>query len=171
MTLGLTLLQITSEEFISPREDLNTARKQELKNLLLEHTATTLGQIISILDNIMQKLKYQGSTVTPPPSPDQRSPFASPCGSPTQKACTSPRLGLVDSPIIISNSLLNPSARNQALAGFPPTLDAPSEGIVLSALSCISQFFSWIPLSNVVSANFVEKLFLQHSHCSHCLLL
>ena len=36
MTLGLNMLLIASEELATPREDLSTSRKAELKYLLLE---------------------------------------------------------------------------------------------------------------------------------------
>ena len=41
--LGLILLQTTSEELASPREDLSVARKEELHKLLLQQVPTVLS--------------------------------------------------------------------------------------------------------------------------------
>lgn len=43
MALGLVMLQTTSEELISPREDLSVSRKEELHRLLLEQVPTVLN--------------------------------------------------------------------------------------------------------------------------------
>lgn len=51
--LGAKCLQITSEEFISPREDVSFARKTELKNFL---TSRVLPDIFTLL---LRKLLLQ----------------------------------------------------------------------------------------------------------------
>ncbi|XP_065065498.1 exportin-6-like [Rhopilema esculentum] len=158
IVLGLSILQITSEEFISPREDLNTARKQELRTLLLEQSDTTLSRIMEILDAVTLKMK-RNNACTPPPSPNNRSPFGSPCGSPTHNRSKSPLLGTTESPSISSNQWLPVSAIKQDLSVLQ-TLDLTSEEIVISSLSCINHFFSWMPLSSVLSPNIVSKFFL-----------
>ena len=157
--LGLSILQITSEEFISPREDLNTARKQELRTLLLEQSDTTLSRIMEILDAVTLKMKRSSNACTPPPSPNNRSPFGSPCGSPTHSRSKSPLLGTTESPSISSNQWLPVSAIKQDPSVLQ-ALDLSSEEIVISSLSCINHFFSWMPLSSVLSPNIVSKFFL-----------
>ena len=154
------MLQITSEEFISPREDLNTVRKQELRTLLLEQAETTLSRIIGILDAIMQKLKSTSNTSTPPPSPNHRSPFSSPCVSPSHNRSTSPFQGHVEANAATQNAWLSSGALKQERVMVPPTLDLASEEIVIAALSCLNQFFSWMPLSSVLSPNLISKFFL-----------
>ena len=160
VTLGLSMLQITSEEFISPREDLNTNRKQELRTLLLEKSEATITRIMEILDTILMKFKSTANTVTPPPSPNNRSPFSSPCGSPTHNRSVSPLHGLTASPVTSTNAWLSPNPLKSELVSVPPTLDLASEQVVIAALSCINQFFSWMPLSSVLSPNLVAKFFL-----------
>eukprot|EP00794_Sanderia_malayensis_P009373 gene9373-10360_t len=159
VSLGLTLLQMTSEEFISPREDLNNARKQELRSLLLEQAANTLEKIMHILDTIVQKLKLQTNTVTPPSSPRQRSPFASPCTSPTPHPTTSP-LFIDKTNVAVSTSSAFLSQNITKNEGFLPNLDAFTEEVILAALSCVHQLFTWMPLQNLISSNLVEKLFI-----------
>ncbi len=151
---------MTSEEFVSPREDLNNARKQELRNLLLEQASTTLDQIMHILDNIMQKLKHQAATVTPPSSPRHRSPFASPCASPPLTNDASSALNAGNLAGSSLNAFLNPNTLSNHESGVLPTLDSTAEEIVLAALSCINQFYTWIPLQNLVSSDLISKLFM-----------
>lgn len=45
--LGVTLVQMTSEEMANPREDLSMSRKQELLQLLLENMSTILKSLSS----------------------------------------------------------------------------------------------------------------------------
>ena len=156
--LGLSVLQITSEEFISPREDLNTVRKQELRTLLLEQLETTLSRIMAVIDAVMQKSKNTINTSTPPPSPNHRSPFASPCDSPSHNRSISPFQGVVET--ATQNSWPPSASLNQERLLTPPTLDLASEEIVIAALSCLNHFFSWIPVSNVLSPVLITKFFL-----------
>ncbi|XP_075220415.1 exportin ellipsoid body open [Lycorma delicatula] len=51
--LGLLFLQTTSEELICPREDINVARKDELKCLLLAY----IPQIFNLLIDLLQRLR------------------------------------------------------------------------------------------------------------------
>ncbi len=67
-SLGLILIQTTSEELACPREDLSVARKDELHRLLLQQVPTVLNIINSILESILDKHQHL-VTATPPPSP------------------------------------------------------------------------------------------------------
>lgn len=154
------MLQITSEEFISPREDLNTVRKQELRSLLLEQAEATLSRIVAILDAIMQKLKSTTSTSTPPPSPNHSSSFSSPCISPSNNRSTSPFQGIAESNIGTQKSWLPSGSFKQDQLVVPPVLDLVSEEIVVAALSCLNHFFTWMPLSTVLSPSLISKFFL-----------
>lgn len=49
--LGLILLRITSEEFMSPQSNLTTYRKDELTRLLEQHIPQLLQILINILVN------------------------------------------------------------------------------------------------------------------------
>ncbi|XP_012676980.1 exportin-6 [Clupea harengus] len=66
-SLGLVLLKMTSEELVCPREDLNVARKDELRKLLLDQVPTVLNLLTGILETVWEK--HSGSATTPPPSP------------------------------------------------------------------------------------------------------
>ncbi|XP_031353857.1 exportin-6 isoform X1 [Photinus pyralis] len=68
--LGLVMLHITSEEFMSSRPDLSSYRKDELTKLLQQN----IPQIFQILCTILQNLGIKprhAATATPPPSPTQ----------------------------------------------------------------------------------------------------
>ena len=41
-----------------------------------------------------------------------------------------------------------------------PTLDVASEEIVVAALGCLNSFFSWMPLSRVLSPAVISRFFL-----------
>jgi hypothetical protein len=56
-----------SEELVSPREDLSSARKDELKRLLLLQVPTLFRSISGVLYRLLERQKMR--TSTPPPSP------------------------------------------------------------------------------------------------------
>ena len=155
--LGLSVLQIMSEEFISPREDLNTVRKQELRTLLLEQAEGTLSRVMAILDAVMQKSRSTTNTSTPPPSPNRHSPFTSPSSSPSHNGNSSPFQGATG---VSQKSWLPSHSLQQDKLITTPTLDVASEEIVISALGCLNQFFTWMPLSRVLSPVLISKFFL-----------
>jgi len=157
IVLGLSVLQIMSEEFISPREDLNTVRKQELRTLLLEQAEGTLSRVMAILDAVMQKSRNTTNTSTPPPSPNRHSPFTSPSSSPSHNGSSSPFHGATGAS---QKSWLPSNSLHQDKLITAPTLDVASEEIVIAALGCLNQFFTWMPLSRVLSPVLISKFFL-----------
>ena len=73
MRLGLNMLLIASEELATPRDDLATARKEELLRLLTAQVPQILSSLTAILESVMEKQRklHQGKVSTPPPSPSQ----------------------------------------------------------------------------------------------------
>ncbi|KAK4874303.1 hypothetical protein RN001_013663 [Aquatica leii] len=68
--LGLVMLHITSEEFMSTRPDLSSCRKEELTKLLQQNIPQIFQILCTILENVGIKPRH-GATATPPPSPTQ----------------------------------------------------------------------------------------------------
>lgn len=66
--LGLIMLRTTSEEFMNPRPDLNSCRKEELTKLLQHHIPQIFQILSAILENLGTKPRH-AVTATPPPSP------------------------------------------------------------------------------------------------------
>lgn len=77
--LGLLFLQTASEELGTPRDDLLSSRKAELKQRLLQLVPQTLSVLTGLLESIWEK-RSQSITSTPPPSPTNPS---SAVGSPS----------------------------------------------------------------------------------------
>ena len=63
------MLQTTSEEMASPREDLSIARKTEVHRLLLNEVPGILSLSTHLLERVLEKHRRLATTVTPPPSP------------------------------------------------------------------------------------------------------
>ena len=156
------MLQITSEEFISSRADLNISRRQELKGLLLNQIPSALHVLSDILDDIIQKYKVLANTVTPPPSPSHgRSPYHSPLSSPAHSPgrSISPVPGETLSHPFTTQWISPSLVRQDIHSSVPFVMDAASEEICMSVLSCFSHLFSWVPLSNVMTPTLIGKLF------------
>ncbi|XP_048575902.1 exportin-6 isoform X2 [Nematostella vectensis] len=166
-SLGLIMLQTTSEELASPREDLSIARRTELHRLLLHEVPAILCLLTQLLDRILDKHRRLASTVTPPPSPTHgvasthsASPTVS--NSSTLSLCsTSP---LTDAPHHVSNPLvgrlLNQSPKSRQNFGHPlPSLDPDAEEISCLTLKCLAHLFSWIPLSSTIKPALLGTVF------------
>lgn len=140
------MLQMISEEFISPHEDLSMSRRQELKECLLQHIPNALHILTELLNTISQKFKHVVSTVTPPPSPSpnqQQSPHNTPGHSPVHRVHSS------------SNPLLSsPLQKIEAVVMNPE-----SEELCNAIFNCLTQYISWLPLSRFITPLLVTKIF------------
>ena len=74
--VGLLFLQTASEELGTPRDDVLSSRKTELKQRLLHFVPQTLSVLTGLLESIWEKQSHS-ITNTPPPSPTNPSPLNS----------------------------------------------------------------------------------------------
>ena len=130
--LGLLFLQTTSEELGTPRDDLLSSRKAELKQRLLQLVPHTLSILTGLLESIWEKHTHS-ITSTPPPSPTN-----------------------VPIPTGTSSSAVSGSG---AGGGGSTPLDAEVEPVARLALQCLTHLFSWIPLSSHVTPQLMELVF------------
>lgn len=133
-----------SEEFISPREDLSMSRRQELKESLLQHLPNALHILTELLTSISLKFKHIVSTVTPPPSPIQRSPYNTPNHSPVHR-------------LSVPGATLNNSTSPQKIETV--VMSPQSEELCNAVFDCLTQYISWLPLSRFVTPSLVTKIF------------
>ncbi|KAI8501262.1 Exportin-6 [Branchiostoma belcheri] len=144
-SLGLMMLQTTSEEMACPREDLSVARKQELHRLLLEQVPTVLSLLSGLLEQVLEKSSHMVTTATPPPSPNHDDSSNSSWNS-------SP----LNSGSIISGMFQVSDKENIRPL---PSLDHDSEHMSAQALQCLNHLFSWIPLSSVITPSLLITIF------------
>eukprot|EP00111_Clytia_hemisphaerica_P021343 TCONS_00062828-protein len=138
--VGVLALQMISEEFISPREDLSMQRRQELKESLLQHIPNALHILTELLTSISHKFKHIVSTVTPPPSPIQRSPYTTPNHSPIHR-------------LTVPGSTTSPQKIEAVV------MSAQSEELCIAIFDCLTQYISWLPLSRFITPSLVTKIF------------
>ena len=144
--LGLLFLQTASEELGTPRDDLLSGRKSELKQRMLQLVPQILSLLsgnlffiykkkqhfiwyvlLGLLESIWEKQSHS-ITSTPPPSPTNSSAF---------------------------NSVTN----HLAAGSTTPSLNSEFEPIIRLALQCLTHLFSWIPLSSHVTPQLMELVF------------
>ena len=146
--LGLLFLQTASEELGTPRDNVLSSRKRELKERLLQLVPQTLllltginlidrSKIIAsfiywftvgLLESIWEKQNHS-ITSTPPPSPTNPSPLNS-----------------------MTHNFTTGSSSTSSL-------NSETEPVVRAALQCLTHFFSWIPLSSHVTPQLMELVF------------
>lgn len=152
MLLGVIILQTVSEELATPREDLSMARKEELQRLLLVQVPNILSLINNILESVLEKHRHLVAA-TPPPSPTS--------GETTQNRLGSSMLLISSSPLpsdsILSNMFKSPG-RHVQVEALPP-LDDMSKLLCTHALTTLSQYFSWIPLSSTITPQLLSTIF------------
>ncbi|CAH3162738.1 unnamed protein product [Porites lobata] len=168
-TLGLIMLQTTSEEMASPREDLSIARKTEVHRLLLNEVPGILSLLTHLLDRVLEKHRRLATTVTPPPSPTQgmspvRSASPSMAGAESLTMFSSSSkdqtLQQPGSSSLVGRLLSNSPMKSRQNLGHPlPPLDSESEEISSMALKCLGHLFSWIPLSTTITPSLVSTVF------------
>jgi len=170
VTLGLVMLQTTSEEMASPREDLSIARKTEVHRLLLNEVPGVLSLLTHLLDRVLEKHRRLATTVTPPPSPTHG---MSPVRSTSPSVSGSGSLSLFSSSTSADQTLQHPGSSNlmgRLLSNSPmksrqnlghplPPLDSESEEISSLVLKCLGHLFSWIPLSTTITPSLVSTVF------------
>lgn len=132
--LGVIALQMVSEEFISPREDLSMSRRLELRECLLQHLPSALETLTELLNTILMKFKRVTQTVTPPPSPNDQSSHQS------SSHHTTTIIG-------VENSAAN------------TPLDRNTEELCTNIFTCLAQYISWLPLSRFITPALVGKIF------------
>jgi len=164
------MLQTTSEEMASPREDLSIARKTEVHRLLLNEVPGVLSLLTHLLDRVLEKHRRLATTVTPPPSPTHgmspvrsTSPSVSGSGSLSIfSSSTSPDQTLQHpgSSNLMGRLLSNSPMKSRQNLGHPlPPLDSESEEISSLVLKCLGHLFSWIPLSTTITPSLVSTVF------------
>lgn len=170
ITLGLIMLQTTSEEMASPREDLSIARKTEVHRLLLNEVPGILSLLTHLLDRVLEKHRRLATTVTPPPSPTHgmspvrsTSPSVAGAGSLSIFASTSANDQTLQQPgssNLVGRLFGNSPMKSRQNLGHPlPPLDLESEEISTLALTCLGHLFSWIPLSTTITPSLVSTVF------------
>lgn len=170
VALGLLMLQTTSEELASPREDLSIARKTEVHRLLLNEVPGILSLLTHLLDRVLEKHRRLATTVTPPPSPTHgispaRSSSPTVSGSSSLSIFTSaPSADLslqhAGSSNLMGQLLNNSPMKSRQNLGHPlPPLDSESEEISSLVLKCLAHLFSWIPLSSTITPSLVSTVF------------
>lgn len=169
-TLGLILLQTTSEEMASPREDLSIARKTEVHRLLLSEVPGILSLLTHLLDRVLEKHRRLATTVTPPPSPTHgmspvrsSSPSVAGPGSLSIFSSAASNDQILQQPgtsSLVGRLLSNSPMKSRENLGHPlPPLDSESEEISALALKCLGHLFSWIPLSTTITPSLVSTVF------------
>ena len=162
------MLQTTSEEMASPREDLSIARKTEVHRLLLNEVAGVLSLLTHLLDRVLEKHRRLATTVTPPPSPTHgmspvRSTSPTVGGSLSIFSSPSPSDQTLQHPgssNLVGRLLNNSPMKSRQNLGHPlPPLDPESEEISSLALRCLGHLFSWIPLSTTITPSLVSTVF------------
>lgn len=163
------MLQTTSEEMASPREDLSIARKTEVHRLLLSEVPGILSLLTHLLDRVLEKHRRLATTVTPPPSPTQgmspvRSASPSMAGAESLTMFSSSSkdqtLQQPGSSSLVGRLLSNSPMKSRQNLGHPlPPLDSESEEISSMALKCLGHLFSWIPLSTTITPSLVSTVF------------
>lgn len=170
VTLGLVMLQTTSEEMASPREDLSIARKSEVHRLLLNEVPGILSLLTHLLDRVLEKHRRLATTVTPPPSPTHgmspvrsTSPSVSGAGSFSlfsSSTSADQTLQHPGSSNLMGRLLSNSPIKSRQNLGHPlPPLDSESEEISTLVLKCLGHLFSWIPLSTTITPPLVSTVF------------
>ena len=157
------MLRITSEELVSPSEDLSVQRKEELHKLLLHQVPTLLGMLGTFLENILEKHRRVVSTATPPPSPTHGESSQAQNISPLCKGnfdlfSLSPPHGNNSRQSPLINRLLNHVSETGLNNPLPP-LDPESEELSSLALACLAHLFSWIPLSAHITPPLLATVF------------
>ncbi len=186
MRLGLSTLLIASEELASPRDDLPTGRKEELRRLLVAQAPIMLDAVYTILHSVLDKQRKlrRGSSEgpgggsgpsapgahTPPPSPQHQ--MQDPAGgdqhqTPQHSAAstsfftTSPvqdgSLLRIVSHRLLGSQQLGPGG-GEMVARLAP-FDSDSEEVSALALRCLAHMFTWIPLSSSISPQLLEVIF------------
>ncbi|KAK6169003.1 hypothetical protein SNE40_020137 [Patella caerulea] len=149
VTLGVLLLQTSSEELAAPREDLSMARKEELHRLLLLQVPTVLGLLNSILESVLEKNRHLVAA-TPPPSPTH--------GESTSHRKSSLLLFSTSPSRSDMSSMFKSPGRGVQLEALPP-LDDESKQLCSLVLNCLAHFFSWIPLSTTITPQLLSTIF------------
>ena len=162
------MLQTTSEEMASPREDLSIARKTEVHRLLLNEVPGILSLLTHLLDRVLEKHRRLATTVTPPPSPTHgmspvrsSSPSVSGAGSLSIFASTAAHDQVLQGNSNLAGRLMgnSPMISRKNLGHPLRPLDSESEEISTLVLKCLAHLFSWIPLSSTITPSLVSTVF------------
>lgn len=135
--IGLKLLKMISEEFISTKTDLSTARRAELKSHFLQHTTVIIESMRQILEDAYE---------TPSRFPLSAHTFA----SYDSLADLRPNLHM--------NALSAGGSSFQLCQSPRGTFDSETIEICRHALEILIQLFSWIPLVQNVTLPVVNTI-------------
>ncbi|XP_065345250.1 exportin-6-A [Cloeon dipterum] len=143
--LGLVFALTASEELVSPREDLSSARKDELRRLLLLQVPNLFRALTAVLQRQLDRQKNK--TFTPPPSPTHgqidscTAENSSPSGSLLLSGMLAAKLGTP-----------GPSKTNLT--------DEEDQAVCSLALTALAQYLSWVPLDSYLTPELIKILFL-----------
>jgi len=163
MMIGLTSLLIASEELATPRDNVSSARKDELNKLLQVQVPQILASLSAVLESLLSL--FQGgatarlTTTTPPPSPGSLATTdedSNSCSGPPPLSRLSTTGGLLH----VAKDMLG----NSATADGSRLIKIDS-GVVdvvevaTLALKCLIHLFTWVPLSTVISPRLLAAIF------------
>jgi len=171
MRLGLGTLLIASEELATPREDLPSGRKEELKKFLQAEVPQMLHLLTSILEAVMKRRKEAENFKTPPPSPQH------PAIADNEQALSAASGSFFTSSPVQEGSLLHAASAKLAWSGgrseqqrdrpaqssmaLTPQDEGDANEVASLALRCVAHLFTWIPISATAFNNSLIDLLFQ----------
>ncbi|XP_059490018.1 exportin-6-A [Neocloeon triangulifer] len=142
--LGLVFALTASEELVSPREDLSSSRKDELRRLLLLQVPSLFRAMTGVLQRQLERQKTR--TSTPPPSPTHGQ----------IDSCTAENSSPSDSLLLsgmLAAKLGTPGLTKSNLS------DEDDQAVCSLALKALAQYLSWVPLDNYLTPDLIKILF------------
>ncbi|RDD40755.1 Exportin-6, partial [Trichoplax sp. H2] len=160
-SLGLYMLLTTSEELIQPRENVIYSRKLELKRLLLNEVPKILSMLSTLLDSLLDK--YQVARhITPSTSPtslrhNETGAVGLDLFSVSPSSYDQNDNSTTENDNIVQK-LLRYMPSRQAKSSIQ-AWNVESKEIAALALQCLADFFSWIPLSSLMTTSLLTTIF------------
>lgn len=175
LILGLNMLLITSEELATPRDNVSSSRKEELRKMLNSQVPIILSTMAWVLESLMSYFRSReyssgetqnlttGSSTTPPPSP---SPSLAGTNDDSSSDSSDPMMSST-----FTQSLLHVATNKLALHVNPPEERIVEAAII--ALKSLTHLFTWVPLTTVITARLLASIFhfvTLGFHCSNRLM-
>lgn len=154
--IGLTTLLIASEELATPRDNVSSSRKEELKRLLVTQVPQIFASLSAVLESLLSL--FQGGatarlagpgTTTPPPSPGGATGSSEDSNSADGAQPPPPHLSMLH---VVAKDMLSRSD-HQSIAN-----DEAVE-VATVALKCLNHLFTWVPLTTVISPRLLASVF------------
>lgn len=167
LILGLNMLLITSEELATPRDNVSSSRKEELKKLLNSQVPIILSTMAWVLESLMSYFRCRETSreqnvstgsATPPPSP---SPSLAGTNDESSSDSSDPMMSST-----FTQSLLHVATNRLALHLSPPEASIVEASAL--ALKCLTHLFTWVPLTTVITARLLASIFHFVTLGFHC---